>query len=357
MNDNRLARLFFEHSGKTIDKWEQYLGIYARELAPLLALNQPVRLLEIGVQNGGSLELWAKYMPEGSEIIGVDIDPRVGALTFEGNVRAFVADATDAAAMLAAIGDKTFDVIIDDGSHRSPDVIATFSALYNRLAYGGRFIVEDMHASYWAALDGGFRDASSAVEFFKGLVDGLNADHFEGEIPAAAGQELRRYNRSLARISFYDSVIVIEKLPSPKDAPYRKLLSGLVAEIVEPFIGITHMPAQRVETMLFSEPQKHRLDACFLDWFGQAQAEISGLKWKVLAAETRAAENEANTAKLAERDGQIVQLELALTQAQSQLAETRLQVVNLGNELAVMRHSASWRFTAPLRKLVARVRG
>ena len=31
---NQLVDLFFEHRGKTIDKWEHYLSIYAREFAP-----------------------------------------------------------------------------------------------------------------------------------------------------------------------------------------------------------------------------------------------------------------------------------------------------------------------------------
>lgn len=72
---------------------------------------------EIGVQNGGSLELWAKYLPEGSEIVGLDIDPAVAGLRFHGAITAHVVYITDAAAVTALLGDKMFDVIIDDGSH------------------------------------------------------------------------------------------------------------------------------------------------------------------------------------------------------------------------------------------------
>jgi len=161
---NQLVDLFFEHRGKTIDKWEHYLSIYAREFAPFLTLRRPVRLLEIGVQNGGSLELWAKYLPEGSEIIGVDVDPKVGSLTFEGTVSAYVVDATDSSKLSDALGDKRFDVILDDGSHISSDVITSFRLLFDRLALGGKFIIEDMHASYWASLEGGYRLGTSAIE-------------------------------------------------------------------------------------------------------------------------------------------------------------------------------------------------
>ena len=70
---NQLAELFFEHRGKAIDKLEHYFAIYSRELAPFVASQLPVRLLEIGVQNGGSLELWPKYLPEGTEVREVSL--------------------------------------------------------------------------------------------------------------------------------------------------------------------------------------------------------------------------------------------------------------------------------------------
>src|ERR1700733_10908170 len=83
MSFERLVALFFAHQGNIVDKWEQYLSIYASEFAHFLSPAQPVRLLEIGVQNGGSLELWAKYLPNGSEIVGLDIDPAVEKINFD----------------------------------------------------------------------------------------------------------------------------------------------------------------------------------------------------------------------------------------------------------------------------------
>jgi len=46
-------------------------------------------------------------------------------------------------------------------------------------------------------------------------------------------------------------------------------------------------------------------------------------------------------------------MQLELSQTQYCLAEVRLQT---DRELAIMRNSTSWRFTAPLRKIVARAR-
>src|SRR5438270_3924347 len=95
--DKKLLDVFMEHTGKAIDKWEQYFGVYECELGDLVSDGQPLRLLEIGVQNGGSLELWKKFLPAGSVVRGLDIDARIASLEFESSeVRADVADATDA---------------------------------------------------------------------------------------------------------------------------------------------------------------------------------------------------------------------------------------------------------------------
>ena len=46
LGSNYLTDLFFEHRQKTIDKWEHYIAIYSRELAPFLnvaAADSPAR--------------------------------------------------------------------------------------------------------------------------------------------------------------------------------------------------------------------------------------------------------------------------------------------------------------------------
>ncbi|MEI8210365.1 MAG: hypothetical protein WCG16_14235, partial [Methylococcales bacterium] len=54
-----LSRIFANHKGKVSDKWSIYLYEYSRLFETYR--NRPVRLLEIGVQNGGSLEIWGQY--------------------------------------------------------------------------------------------------------------------------------------------------------------------------------------------------------------------------------------------------------------------------------------------------------
>ena len=329
---NQLVDLFFEHRGKTIDKWQHYLSIYAREFSPFLALRRPVRLLEIGVQNGGSLELWAKYLPEGSEIIGVDVDPKVGSLTFEGNVSAYVVDATDSSELFDALGDKRFDVILDDGSHISSDVITSFRLLFDRLALGGKFIIEDMHASYWSSHGGGYRLGTSAIEFFKNLVDALNADHFR-HVKGVEVSELRQLSRSLASITFYDSVVVVEKLLNEKTAPYRRALSGVKSDVVDPAIGIMAQPAAQVGALLFADEQKRHIEESILARLEdevEAQAAVHAREMSRVEAEKA----QLNV-KLAECRSAREQLEARIQQVKSQLEEIYA--------------SSVWRWTRPLR--------
>lgn len=312
-----LTELFLAHAGRVSDKWEQYLAIYDRELARFRDAAAPVRLLEIGVQNGGSLEVWSKFLPAGSSVVGMDIDPRCGALTFEGDITVLVGDAADPATLDRLLGDRAFDIIIDDGSHVSRDIIATFEACWPRLAVGGLFLIEDLHASYWASHGGGFRAEGAAIEWLKGLVDALHADHLEPAVNGTTRSALTALNGEVARVAFYDSVAVVEKLPATKTAPYRRVLSGTVAEVVG---GAAVLPA------------------------GLA-AQAGSL---LLAGATAGAVAAAGVLGPAEAARAAAEIECDRLRAEAAAARTRL---------AALEASTSWRITAPLRQIATMMRG
>ena len=71
--DGELAKLFFSHSGRIVHKWVHYLDIYDRHFGRFR--NTPVKFLEIGVAQGGSLEIWRKYFGPDATIFGVDVNP------------------------------------------------------------------------------------------------------------------------------------------------------------------------------------------------------------------------------------------------------------------------------------------
>lgn len=101
------------------------------------------RLLEVGIYEGASLQMWREYYPN-AEIVGVDIIDK-SHLNFEG-ITMLKLDATVPAA-LKPLG--RFDIIIDDGSHYTLDQQKTFKQLYyNQLNSGGYYVMEDLHTSF-----------------------------------------------------------------------------------------------------------------------------------------------------------------------------------------------------------------
>jgi SAM-dependent methyltransferase len=173
-----LEQLYAVHNGKVSDKWNSYLSQYERLFSPYR--NEPIRLLEIGVQNGGSLEIWGQYFSNAEKLVGCDINPLCAKLTYtDPRVAIIIGDAnTDIVQSAVMEQSAMFDVIIDDGSHHSGDIVKAFSRYFPLLKDGGVFIAEDLHCSYWAEFDGGLFDPLSSIAFFKRLADIVNFEHW-----------------------------------------------------------------------------------------------------------------------------------------------------------------------------------
>jgi hypothetical protein len=99
------------------------------------------------------------------------------------------------------------DVVIDDGSHVSADQIATFETLYPLLDKDGVYLCEDTHCCYWTEFQAGYREPGSFIEYAKGLVDRMHAWYIDD--PRADRTE--EFARMTLGISFYDSMVVVEK--------------------------------------------------------------------------------------------------------------------------------------------------
>jgi hypothetical protein len=100
-----------------------------------------ISLLEIGVLRGHSLMMWADFF-EDSEIIGLDVQ---NFLEFADDTFAFhICNGTSKSELEGCLGDKTFDYIIDDGSHQIIDQVKSFKFLFERIRPGGVYIIEDI---------------------------------------------------------------------------------------------------------------------------------------------------------------------------------------------------------------------
>lgn len=190
---------------RSISKHENYFALYDRALASYR--NRPIVLVEIGVQHGGSMQMWQRFLHPGSTVVGLDIYPDCKQYE-EGAIRIFIGDQSDTAFLdrvIAEVGPA--DVIIDDGSHIPWHQIATFEHLFRHgLKEGGTYIVEDCHTSYWPRYGGGEGRKGSFIEYAKRAVDDLNWWHIEGRRRAK-----RWLTDWLESVEFVSSVVVFRK--------------------------------------------------------------------------------------------------------------------------------------------------
>src|SRR5260370_14044266 len=133
----------------TTDKvTHRYLDVYDPILLPWVG--KEIKLLEIGIYKGGSLQLWRDYFPLGI-IIGIDLkrperfEPGERIQVFEGS--------QSDERFLSEVAKKTapdgFDIIIDDASHIGELTKRTFWHLFDHhLKPGGLYAIEDWGTGY-----------------------------------------------------------------------------------------------------------------------------------------------------------------------------------------------------------------
>ena len=134
------------------DKSEEYLWNYERFVAPWRT--EPIALMEIGVNRGGSLLLWRDYFRHGS-IFGVDLNPPADFREDTGRIKLFRCDQSDTQCLDSIAREASpsgFHVIIDDASHVGSLTAITFQALfYKHLKPGGFYAIEDWGTGYWTS--------------------------------------------------------------------------------------------------------------------------------------------------------------------------------------------------------------
>lgn len=202
MND--LEKYFEANNGRLIHKWMHYFEIYDRHLSKFRGTD--VHVLEFGVSQGGSLQMWKDYFGPQCRIFGVDINPHCKAFE-EDQVRIFIGDQEDRQFVrsLALIVPRV-DILIDDGGHTMRQQIVTFEELFDRISANGVYLCEDLHTSYWPEWGGGYRRRNTFIEYSKRFIDGLHAWYSK-----SSALTVTDFTRSAYSLHYYDSVLVIEK--------------------------------------------------------------------------------------------------------------------------------------------------
>ncbi len=203
-----IKEYFDAHQGNMIYKWAHYFDIYERHFKRFANLDRQVVVVEIGVLNGGSLQLWKKYF--GSKVLIYGIDIHADCLKYqEDQINIKIGSSADAN-FLKQLKEEIpkIDILIDDGSHRMNHQIKAFVNLWDHVNENGCYLVEDTHTSYWNDFGGGKGRSGTFINFSKNLVDSIHAWYSE-----QAYFINDKYTKTLSSIHYYDSIVVFEKCP------------------------------------------------------------------------------------------------------------------------------------------------
>lgn len=159
MTDSTLKELFDKYG--TDKARNGYHDVYESLLAP--RREDITRVLEVGIGTldpaapssmvgyaaehytpGGSLRAWADYFPN-AVIWGLDTQPDT-LLEESAFIMTCLADSTKKDQVDRVLGDLIFDLIIDDGDHSVGSQVATLRNLWDRVATGGLYVIEDIYS-------------------------------------------------------------------------------------------------------------------------------------------------------------------------------------------------------------------
>lgn len=199
-----LYDLFLNNEHRPVHKAAHYFFAYERHFGPYVG--RPLTFLEIGAGNGGSSQMWKRWLGPLARVVTIDVNPICSQFADE-QVFVRIGDQGDDAFLQSLLDEfGAPDIVLDDGSHHMRHVASSFDFLYDRMAANGVYMIEDMHTAYWPDYGGGRGDPRSMVERFKGLVDDLNADHVRDGTVAPT-----RFTRETVAMTAYDSILVFEK--------------------------------------------------------------------------------------------------------------------------------------------------
>lgn len=194
---------YVNNTDNTAHKWHHYIPIYEKYLHRYR--DHEVRILEIGVSQGGGLSVLRKYLGERAIIYGIDIDP--GCEKYNGTAgEVRIGSQSDRNFLLSVVEEMGgIDVVIDDGSHQMLDIQISLKTLFSRLNDNGVYLIEDLHTSYWSGWGGGLKSKDNFFCFLKKIFDGMHHWYH------ADNSEVPEVTSFLSAVHIYDSMVVFEK--------------------------------------------------------------------------------------------------------------------------------------------------
>lgn len=220
-----LEKYFRKNDDKLIHKWIHYFDIYERHFKRFR--NKEIVILEIGVYQGGSLQMWKDYFGSKAKIYGIDIEPKCKALE-EDNIEIFIGSQSDRKFLREVKNSiPKIDILIDDGGHRMEQLIISFEELFDHVKDDGVYLAEDLHTSYWKSWGGGYKRKNTFIEYSKNFIDFLNAYHSKQK-----SLQVSSFTKSVDSLHYYDSILVIEKRLR-EEPPHDEMTGHMTIEPIE----------------------------------------------------------------------------------------------------------------------------
>ena len=148
-NNMKLSE-FYEQLNPKSDKGTEHdyiNGYYCNEFTP--RKYDLIKIMEIGVLNGESINLWDKYFENAKEIVGVDINITQQAKNLIRYVDEILLEEENAYSenYCKTIMNDYFDYIIYDGPHTLKSQIQFIELYFPKLRKGGKLIIEDIQSN------------------------------------------------------------------------------------------------------------------------------------------------------------------------------------------------------------------
>lgn len=202
--DGDLLDIYAGNEGVKVHKWHHYLPLYDRYFGRYRGT--PVKFLEIGVNNGGSLQMWRRYLGKDAVLCGIDINP--DCAQYDGQSGMVRIGSQDDPVFLAKVIEEMggVDVVLDDGSHRMPHIDASLKVLFPLLSQGGTYMIEDLHTAYYPRFGGGFQEPGNFFNTVRKMIDDMHMWYHNKGTP-----QVPELAREFSGVHVHDSIVVIDK--------------------------------------------------------------------------------------------------------------------------------------------------
>jgi hypothetical protein len=213
----------FNTSPRYSIKWSNYFDIYEDLFKKFI--NKKIKIVEIGIGDGGSLFMWKNFFGQKAKIIGIEQNPNAKKLEKHG-FQIFIGDQSNPnfwKNFFKKVG--KIDILIDDGGHTNLQQITTLMESIQNINDGGMIVVEDTHTSFMK--DKGFKNPSnySFINFTTSLIENIHRRN------PMLKKNMNYFSKKIYSLEFYDSITVVhiakKKLIKTQNLENNKKLRNL----------------------------------------------------------------------------------------------------------------------------------